>query len=188
MSSQVEVLEPFAPLLQGWKGASQAVGEALPRSNVSPPPLENAGARGATNLEAVDPGRPALKGGSENYFSMFDDGPYHGHDEEPEGDYYESFEGGLDVNEIPAMRYLLVIRSAEGNPPVEVTRFEHDIIFTYDDSKILEVSGAALAAGIAASMLVMPPGFNTAVSLFLSAPLFVCAVGIFVKRMKQRAR
>ncbi|MCY4490262.1 MAG: hypothetical protein OXC46_02230 [Thaumarchaeota archaeon] len=83
--------------------------------------------------------------------------------------------------------YSLIEQSTQPNSLVASTRFREDIIFSLENTKIFEVGVACLSTTIAASMFLLPEGFNTGTSLVLSAPLLVCICGILAKYAKHNS-
>ena len=103
-------------------------------------------------------------------------------DESHEDVNYESLDGDylLKFTEIP-IQYGLEKSHLEENVYMQSARFQDDIIFTLNNSKLFELGAFALASGVASSLAILPDGFNISVALLLSAPLLVCICGLFVK-------
>lgn len=107
-------------------------------------------------------------------------------DESRRDENYESLDNRMmDFMEMPT-RYGLMRSYAEENADVQSTRFTDDIIFTLNNSKRFELGTLALSSGIVASMLVLPDGFDLAMSLMLAAPLLVCICGLGVKHLRKK--
>ena len=99
-----------------------------------------------------------------------------------------NFENLMLVVSEETKTYSLIEQSAQPNSLVASTRFREDIIFyLVENTKIFEVGVACLSTTIAASMLLLPEGFNTGTSLVLSAPLLVCICGILAKYAKHNS-
>ena len=118
-----------------------------------------------------------------NYFSLFDMFHHFSNSDESHEDVnYETLDGDylLKFTEIP-IQYGLEKSHLEENVYMQSARFQDDIIFTLNNSKLFELGAFALASGVASSLAILPDGFNISVALLLSAPLLVCICGLFVK-------
>lgn len=108
-------------------------------------------------------------------------------DESREDENYESMmSNGMITLMETSTSYELTESYIEENIHVQSTRFPGDIIFTLSNSKLFEFGSLALSSGIVASMTILPPGFDLAMSLMLSAPLLVCICGLCAKHHKGR--
>lgn len=123
----------------------------------------------------------------ENYFSFFDNTLTFFEDEEKKESPYETFTDNLTISE-EYISYSLLDTSQTENFFIDSMRFVDDIIFSLNRSNVFEYGALGLSAAVIASLVFLPDNFNEAIALLLSAPLFVCISGIFVKFLKQKNR
>ena len=122
-----------------------------------------------------------------NYFGLSDLFHYLDNSTEiHETDDYESLDGNCLVEfvDIP-IQYGLEKSGLEENIHIQSIRFQDDIIFTLNNSKLFEVGALTIASGMFTSLALLPDGFNISAALLLSAPLLVCICGLFVKHLKK---